>query len=261
MIGKSPRALIADDEPLLRSGLARQLGKIWPELQIVAEARNGREAVSAYQQWQPEICFLDVQMPGINGIEAARLIGSRAHLVFVTAFSDYAVQAFERGALDYLVKPVSNDRLSETVERLRDRLREPRPPIDNSALLDELEARLQLAKRRGPLRWLNASIGTTVQLIDCSRIDYLRADEKYTRVAWRQADGSSADALVRLPLKELIAQLDPEAFTQIHRSVAVNRHAIARIERHANESATVHLLQRTETLPVSRSFLAQFRQM
>ena len=256
-----PTALIADDEPLLRQSLVRLLAQAWPALRIVAEARNGREALAAFNQHRPEICFLDVQMPGINGIDAARQIGQQAHLVFVTAFSEYAVQAFERGALDYLVKPVELARLQETVARLQQRLADHSPVLDTSALLDQLEARLQLAKPSGPLRWLNASLGNSVQVIDCARIDYLRAEEKYTRVAWRAPDGSPADALVRTALKNLLSRLDPDCFSQIHRSVVVNRHAIARIERHDNETATVHLRDRAETLPVSRSFLPQFRQM
>ncbi|MBD8526422.1 LytR/AlgR family response regulator transcription factor [Pseudomarimonas arenosa] len=257
----SVRALIADDEPLLRGGLARMLAQAWPDLQIIAEARNGREAVAAFEQLRPEVCFLDVQMPGINGIEAARQIGQRAHLVFVTAFSEYAVQAFDRGALDYLVKPVELARLQDTVARLRDRLQHSTPILDRTALLDELEARLRPGYSRPYLRWLNASLGGTVQVIDCQRIDYLRSDEKYTRVVWRRADGGIEQSLVRMALKELLAQLDPDVFVQVHRSAAVNRHAIDRIERHDNETATVHLRASDETLPMSRSFIGQFRQM
>ncbi len=209
-----PTALIADDEPLLREAFARQLAQAWPELEIVAEARNGREAVKFFESKRPDICFLDVQMPGVSGVEAAQQIGRRAHLVFVTAYDHYAVQAFAQGVLDYLVKPVEPARLAETVARLKERLGAAQPATNTDALLRQLTE--QLAKLQGtagtePLRWIRAQVGKTLRLISTDDIAYLRADSKYTLIAWRGDDGTPAEALVRTPLKELATQLDRRA--------------------------------------------------
>ena len=259
-----PTALIADDEPLLREALTGQLAQIWPELEVVAQARNGREAVELFEARQPDVCFLDVHMPGLSGVEAAHKIGSRAHLVFVTAYDDYAVQAFAQGALDYLVKPVEPDRLTATVARLKDRLQAAQPSAISADLLEQLAAqlaRLQGATSPSPLRWIKAQVGSAVRLIAVEDIDYLRSDTKYTRVAWRGDGGEPAEALVRTPLKELVAQLDPALFAQVHRSVVVNLRAIDRVTRGDNETADVHLKGRDEVLPVSRSYLHLFREM
>lgn len=259
-----PTALIADDEPLLRDALRRQLAQVWPELEIVAEARNGRDAIRLFDQLQPDICFLDVQMPGLNGVEAARHIGRRAHLVFVTAYDQYAVQAFAHGALDYLVKPVETARLTDTVQRLQERLRAARPASNTEALLQQLGEQLtQLQPRSGvePLRWIKAQVGQTLRLIATDDIDFLRADSKYTLVAWRGDDGKPAEALVRTPLKELGARLEPTQFAQVHRSVIVNLRAISHVRRGDNETADIHLKGRDDVLPVSRNFLHLFRQM
>ena len=176
-------ALVADDEPLLRDALRRQLATVWPELEIVAEARNGREAVRLFDQRQPDICFLDVHMPGLSGVDAANHIGRRAHLVFVTAYDHYAVQAFAQGALDYLLKPVEQARLAETVSRLKERLHSSRPAINTEQLLQQLSAQLSTLQRGGkrePLRWIRAQAGKTVRLIAIDDVDYLRSDAKYT---------------------------------------------------------------------------------
>ncbi|HYC58448.1 MAG TPA: LytTR family DNA-binding domain-containing protein [Thermoanaerobaculia bacterium] len=257
-------ALIADDEPLLRDALRRQLAIVWPELEIVAEARNGREAVRLFDERHPDICFLDVHMPGLSGVDAANHIGRRAHLVFVTAYDHYAVQAFAQGALDYLLKPVEQVRLAETVSRLKERLQSSRPAINTEQLLQQLSA--QLAKLQGgggkaePLRWIRAQAGKTVRLIAIDDVDYLRSDAKYTLVAWHDG-GKPAQAVVRTPLKELFEQLDPEQFAQVHRSVVVNLHAISHVRRHDNETAEIHLRGRDEVLPVSRNYVHLFRQM
>lgn len=256
-----PTALIAEDEPLLRDALARQLAQAWPELEIVALARNGREAIRLFDARTPDVCFLDVHMPGISGIEAARHIGRRAHLVFVTAYDQYAVQAFAQGVLDYLVKPVEMERLAETVARLRERLRAAQPAIDTEALLQQLAAQLQRGAAPAPLRWIRAQVGQTLRLIAIDDIDYLRSDTKYTLVAWRGDDGQPGEALVRTPLKELLAQLDPAQFAQVHRSVVVNLRAVSHVTRGDNETADVHLRGRKDVLPVSRSYLHLFRQM
>ncbi|NKF20981.1 LytR/AlgR family response regulator transcription factor [Solimonas marina] len=260
-MNRAPTALIADDEPLLREALARQLGEAWPALQIVAQARNGREAVEQHAVLRPDICFLDVHMPGLSGIEAAQRIGSVAHLVFVTAFDQYAVQAFEHGVLDYLVKPVEMPRLAATVARLQARLRSAEPAANTDALLQQLAAQLQRSTAPTFLRWLRVQVGAHVRLIEVDEIDYLRADAKYTMVAWRGDGGRPSEALVRTPLKELLAQLDPERFAQVHRAVVVNLRAIQHVARGDNETAVIHLKARDETLPVSRSYTHRFRQM
>jgi|SRR5262245_8806637 len=259
-----PTALIADDEPLLREALARQLAQAWPELEVVAQARNGREAIKLFEARHPDICFLDVHMPGLSGVEAAHQIGRRAHLVFVTAFDHYAVQAFTQGVLDYLVKPVEQERLAETVARLKERMATAQPALNSEMLLRQLAEqldKLQSSEAAAPLRWIRAQVGTTVRLIAVEDIDYLRSDTKYTRVAWRGDGGEPDEALVRTALKDLLAQLDPAQFAQVHRSVVVNLRAISHVTRGDNETADVHLKGRVEVLPVSRSFLHLFRQM
>lgn len=260
-MGRRPTALIADDEPLLRNALTRKLAQTWPELEIVAQARNGREAVEQFEAQQADICFLDVHMPGMSGIEAARHIGRRAHLVFVTAFDRYAVTAFEQGALDYLVKPVEPARLAATVARLQERLRHSAGLPDTEVLIDLLAARLGKGTTPAPLQWLRASVGQTVRMIPVEEIDFLRSDEKYTRIAWRDDEGVPVAALIRTPLKELLAQLDAARFVQVHRAVVVNLGAISHVTRDSNETANVHLKGRDDVLPVSRKHLHQFRQM
>lgn len=256
-----PTALIADDEPLLRSALARLLTAAWPELTIVGQARNGREALELFQQHKPTVCFLDIHMPGLSGIDVARQIGRQAQLVFVTAYSEYAVEAFTQGAQDYLVKPVAPERLTETVTRLKERLGARQETPDIHQLLDKLEARLQQKAAPEPLRWIKASIGQTLRMIAVDDIDFLRSDEKYTLVGWRDHDGKAAAALIRTPLKELLPQLDARNFVQIHRSVVVNLERISHVVRGDNETATVFLKGRSDNLPVSRSYLHHFKQM
>jgi DNA-binding LytR/AlgR family response regulator len=257
-----PTALIADDEPLLREELARQLAVAWPELEVVAFARNGREAVRQFDALTPDVCFLDVHMPGMTGIDAARQIGRRAHLVFVTAFDQYAVQAFAHGVLDYLVKPVEAARLAETIARLKERLAAAQPASNTEAVLQQLSA--QLTKLSGGpehLRWIRAQVGQAVRLIPVESIDYLRSDAKYTLVAFRGDGGETGEALVRIALKDLASQLDPAHFAQVHRSIVVNLRAVSHVARGENETAEIHLKGRKEVLPVSRSYLHLFRQM
>ena len=249
-------ALIADDEPLLRERLAHHLALLWPELRIVAQARNGREAVELFDEHAPDIAFLDVHMPGLNGIEAARAIDRRAQVVFVTAYEQYAVQAFEHGALDYLVKPFDEARLADPVQRLKNRAAAPAadaltPVLDR--LAQELRSRMPA---RSFLQWIKASVGNSVRLIPVEQVAYLRSDEKYTLVAW---DGG--EALIRKTIRELADELDPDRFVQVHRSVIVNLTQVAQVIRGLNETADVHLRGRSEVLPVSRSYLHLFRQM
>lgn len=255
----NPTALIADDEPLLREILEARLAAAWPELQIVAQARNGRQAVELFEQHQPNICFLDVHMPGLSGVEVARHVGKRAHLVFVTAFDQYALEAFEHGALDYLVKPVTAPRLAETVERLKSRLQQAQPAVHTELLLSQLAARLQLDQPK-PLAWVRATVGSSLRMIPVDDIDFLKSDTKYTLVAYRD-EGQPAAALIRTPLKDLLAQLDPAHFAQVHRSVVINLRSIRRVTRGENETADIELKGRPERLPVSRSYLHLFKEM
>ena len=255
------RALIADDEPLLREHLATHLARQWPELQIVGEARNGREAVELFDQLRPDVVFLDVHMPGISGVDAARTIGPLAQIVFVTAFEQYAVQAFEQGAIDYVVKPLDEVRLAATVQRLKERLADRAARRGDDAQLDGALEQLarRLSRHAAPLprlQWIRASVGSTVKLIPVDQVVYLRSDEKYTLVVWE-----GGEALIRKPIRELIDELEPEQFIQVHRSVIVNLRQVAQVTRGANETAEVHLRGRPETLPVSRSYLHLFRQM
>lgn len=248
----------------MREALARQLARAWPELEVVAQARNGREAVAQFEALRPDVCFLDVHMPGMSGVDAAHQIGRRAHLVFVTAYDHYAVEAFAQGALDYLVKPVEPARLAETVARLQERLGAAEPARNTEALLRQLAeemARIQGRAAPEPLRWIRAQVGDVLRLIPVEEVEYLQSDTKYTRVAWRGDGGSLGEALVRVPLKQLAAQLDPAQFAQVHRSVVVNLSAISHVVRGDNESAEIHLKGRKEVLPVSRSYLHRFRQM
>ncbi len=258
---KPVTALIADDEPLLRESLTRLLAQTWPELDVIAQARNGRAAVESFEAQRPDICFLDVHMPGLSGIEAARFIGRRAHVVFVTAYDQYAVQAFDQGALDYLVKPVELPRLMDTVARLKERLRAAPDPVDRSDLLDQLAARVLRNPAPASLRWLRVSVGQALRLVSADEIDFLRSEDKYTLVAWHDQAGQLAEGLVRTPLKELISQLDAEQFVQVHRAVVVNLHAIKQVLRGQNETANIHLKYRSDVLPVSRTFIHQFRMM
>ncbi|WMJ68264.1 LytTR family DNA-binding domain-containing protein [Stenotrophomonas sp. 24(2023)] len=253
-------ALIADDEPLLRQALAAQLAQAWPQLQVVAQARNGRDALQAFETLSPQVCFLDIHMPGLSGIDVAARIARRALVVFVTAYDAYAVQAFAHGALDYLVKPVEPQRLADTVQRLQQRLLAPPPLQDLQAQLQQLAARLSLPAPT-PLRWLHAQVGSVLKVIPCTAIDFLRADSKYTRVGWRDDEGRACDAVVTTPLKDLLQQLDPDSFVQVHRSAVVNRHAVRQLLRGDNETAQLHLRGRDEVLPVSRRYLGAFRAM
>lgn len=258
----APTALVADDEPLLRERLVAHLADAWPELVVVAQARNGREAVERFDELAPAVVFLDVHMPGMNGIDAARAIGRRAELVFVTAHEQYAVQAFERGAVDYLVKPFDAARLADTVERVKQRLASRLATAAGGAAdVDTVLERLarEIRERSAPVRWLQwirASVGASVRLIPIEEVAYLRADTKYTLVAW-----SDGEALIRRPIRELADELDPDSFVQVHRSTIVNLRHVTKVVRGDNETADLHLRGRTETLPVSRSFLHLFKQM
>ncbi len=253
-------ALIADDEPLLRERLRTHLSQLWPELQVVALARNGREAVELFEQLQPQVAFLDVHMPGMNGIEAARCIGGRAELVFVTAFENYAVEAFRQGAIDYIVKPLDAQRLADTVQRLRARLAHSGPALrpDLDAVLSRMLAQLRETGAAAPhwLRWIKASVGSVVQVIPVQQVIYLKSASKYTLVVW---DGG--EALIRRTIREMADELDPECFVQIHRSTIVNLNQVGRFSHGSGDGGEVHLKGRGERLAVSRNFAHLFHHM
>jgi len=252
------RAVIADDEPLMREQLRSRLGELWPELEIVAEAKNGVEAVEQVEEHRPEVVFLDIRMPAKTGIEAAREIanlnGRLPEIVFVTAYDQYAIDAFQQGVIDYVLKPAERERLAVTVERLRKRLVEPSA---SSETLQQALARLA-EKLEGPsrLKWIQASVGNQIQMIPIEEVLFFVSDEKYTRVQTAQQE-----ALIRKPIKELIAELDPQQFWQIHRSTLINAHAIAGVIRDERGRQLVAIKGRPEKLEVSRSFSHLFKGM
>jgi DNA-binding LytR/AlgR family response regulator len=250
-------AIIADDERLMREQLRTRLAEVWPELQILAEARNGEEAVAAVNEHRPDLAFLDIRMPGMTGIEAARVIGDACHVVFITAYNEYAVDAFEHGAVDYVLKPAERERLEVTVARLKKRL--GTRPSDLGELLAQLSARLEGvggAPQRTPLQWIQASVGQQLRMIPVGDVLFFTSDEKYTRV---QTDGF--EALIRKPIKELVEELDPEQFWQIHRSTIVNAKAIAGITRDFRGRQLVLVKGSSEKLEVSRNYTHLFKQM
>jgi DNA-binding LytR/AlgR family response regulator len=249
---KAPTALIAEDEPLLRSELKESLATLWPELVISAEAGDGPAAVQAMATCTPDILFLDIEMPGMSGLEVARKASGRCHVVFVTAYDKYAIEAFEQGAIDYVMKPISPLRLESTVERLKARLHEP--PADLHGILQAITT--TLGKRKEYLRWITASHTDGLRLITVDSICYFRADNKYTSVVT-----ADSESLIRRPLKILIEEVDPQTFWQIHRSVVVNVNMIAGVVRDARGHLQVRLKTRKETLPVGESYARLFKQM
>jgi DNA-binding LytR/AlgR family response regulator len=250
---KTPTAVIADDEPLLRAQLRSRLAKLWPELAIVHEMENGRDIDAVVGEHGPDLFFLDIHMPGVNGLEAARAIGKRAHIVFVTAFDQYAVEAFEQGAIDYVLKPFNEERLALTVERLRQRLGGEPPVLEQ--LLENLTSRLG-PRNSEHLRWIKASVGQNVRLIPVEEVLFFQSDEKYTRVVT-----GDSETLIRKPIKELLDELDPGKFWQIHRATIVNVDFIASVRRGLKDQAELSLRDHREVLTVSRAFTHLFMQM
>lgn len=247
------RAVIADDEPLLRAQLRTRLSRLWPELDVVHEMADGRDVEGVIAAHAPRLFFLDIHMPGVNGLDAARAIGSRAHVVFVTAFDEYAVQAFERGAIDYVLKPFDEERLALTVTRLKERL--GTRPHGLEELVESLASRLA-PQAAAHLRWIKASVGPNVRLIPVEEVLFFQSDEKYTRVV--TAEG---ECLIRKPIRELLAELDPAKFWQVHRATIVNVDHIASVRRGLKDQAEIALRGHPETLVVSRAFTHLFRQM
>jgi DNA-binding LytR/AlgR family response regulator len=245
-----PTALIAEDEPMLLAQLKARLSEAWPELAVIAEAANGAEALAMYEVHRPDIVFLDIRMPVKTGIEVAHALEGRCHAVFVTAYDEYAVTAFEEGAVDYVLKPVSPERIAKVVARLKSRLASA--PLDLSAVLAKLAAR----EGDGHLKWIRASLGATMTLIATEDVLYFQAEDKYTKVVT-----AAGHAHIKKPIKELFEELDPEAFWQIHRATIVNLRAIAKIERDWRDQPVILLRDRSEKLIVSRTFAHRFKTM
>ena len=252
----APTAVIADDERLMREQIGGRLKEAWPELLIVGEAGNGREAVAMVHSLEPDMVFLDIKMPEMDGIKAAQALAGQVHVVFVTAYDHYAISAFDHGAIDYLIKPVEPERVALTCRRLRERLQQKPDPMND--LLEQLSQRLGSGelKPREYMRWVQASVGANIRMIPTSDILFFRAEDKYTRV---QTEGF--EALIRKPIKELIDALDPNEFWQIHRSTVVRVDAVAQVSRNLRGNQVVHLKGSQERLEVSRSFNHLFKQM
>jgi DNA-binding LytR/AlgR family response regulator len=252
----APTAIVVDDERLMREQLAGRLKQAWPQLVIVGEASNGREGVALAQSLQPDIVFLDISMPEMDGIAAARMLAGQAHIVFVTAFDQHAITAFEQGAVDYLLKPVEAERVAIACARLRERLQRKPDPMED--LLEQLSRRMAggTIRPREYLRWVQASVGTTIRMIPTSDVLFFRAEDKYTRV-----QTARFDALIRKPIKELVEELDPAEFWQIHRAIVVRVDAIAQVSRNLRGNQVVQVKGSDEKLEVSRSFNHLFKQM
>lgn len=257
----SPRALIAEDEPLLAAQLKSMLTEAWPELEVTHVATSGGEALEKLLELKPEVAFLDIRMPGLSGLEVAEELADRIApdarppaLVFVTAYDEFALKAFDLAAADYLLKPVSAERLAQSVARLKRALTQP---ANLETLLGPLRAALAQAPRAEPLRHIQAGVGNAVKLIPLEEVCYFRASDKYTEVATR--DG--AQALIRTPLRELLVRLPAERFVQVHRATIVNLDQVAEALRDDAGRVSLRLRHRKETLPVSRVYAERFRQM
>lgn len=248
---RSPAALLVEDESVLRRELRESLAQLWPELELIGEAGTGIEAVRLLERRIPDVLFLDIQMPGMSGLDVARHVQGRCHVVFVTAYDAYAVAAFEAGAVDYVLKPVQAARLATAIERVKQRL------ATAPARLDELLQTLsQGLAGRSYLRWINATTGQNMRVITTDEVAYFQADTKYTRVVT-----SDGEALVRMSLRQLQEQLDPSTFWQVHRSTIVNANAIASVARDFRGHVYLLLKQRPERLAVSEPYHHLFRQM
>jgi DNA-binding LytR/AlgR family response regulator len=242
--------MLVDDEPELRAYLRAALARLWPELQLL-EAPDGPTALELFETHHPDAAFLDVQMPGMSGLEVARRLSGRCHLVFVTAFEQYALQAFEHAAVDYLVKPVEDERLSETVERLRARLASA--PPDLSAVLAAL-ARQPAAREF--LEWLQVQDRKDLVMVAVDDVDVFQSSEKYTLVL-----AGAQEWIIRTTLQELEEQLDPARFWRVHRNSIVRVGAVARVSRNASGQLVVHLKRGERSVPVSRAYAHRFKQM
>ena len=245
-----PTALIVEDEPALYHELRELLETLWPELAIIGHAADGVDALGQIARHRPDVVFLDIQIPDPNGLEVARTLRDCCHIVFVTAYDAYAIEAFDNGAVDYILKPIDPPRIALTVQRLKRRM--AGSPADLSTLVDQLQAKAG----KSFMRWITASVGASIRLITIDEVIFFQSDQKYTRVVL-----ADSEVLIKKTLKELVAELDPEQFWQTHRSTVVNALEIASIEPNMSGQLTVKLKARREQLPVAESFVRRFRQM
>jgi len=253
------KAVIADDEKELRTYLKRMLVEIWPELEICGEAVNGKEALKLIDAFSPHVAFLDIKMPGLSGLDVAKKIAGVCRIVFITAFDQYAVEAFEREAVDYLVKPVTEERMLQTVNRLKKQLQSSlEPPADLTEMMTQVLANLHHQANEGHryLRWIKTQHKENIRLISVEEVDYFQADNKYTLVV--TADG---EALIKKSIKELNQELDPQKFWQIHRGTIVNVSRIENVTRSLTGRGILKLKNRSNILTVSRQYLHRFKQM
>src|SRR6201993_4698966 len=272
------RGVIADDERLMRDQLKARLAEVWPELQIVGEAKNGLEAVDLVATHHPDVVFLDIRMPGLSGVDAARRIAqlpapdgangdpegedwTLPEIVFITAYDQYAIEAFEQGVADYVLKPAERERLSVTVSRIKQRLAlrgtDDEPPAPHlQQLLHKLSAKLNPGGTPPALKWIQATVGQAIQMIPIEDVLFFISDEKYTRV-----QTATIEALIRKPIKELVDEVDPDLFWQIHRSTLVNRRCIAGVTRALRGRQIVGIKGSNEKLEVSRSYTHLFKGM
>jgi DNA-binding LytR/AlgR family response regulator len=254
---KKIKALIADDEEQLRKYLKARLSEVWPDLVICGEARNGREAMEIIEKQRPEIVFLDIRMPGLTGVEVARKIAGSCRVVFVTAYDEYAVEAFEKGAVDYLLKPVTRERLEKTAKRLQEQMGSSSQTSSEAAeIMERLLA--GLAERKAPsyLRWVRVQHKDGVRLLPVEEVCYFQASDKYTLVKTK-----GGDSLIRKTIKELVDELDPNQFWQVHRGTIVNASCVAQVGRSLTGRGVVRLKDRPETLTVSHRYMHVFKQM
>jgi len=249
-----PTAIIAEDETPQRQELRALLAELWPELNVVAECEDGLSALEALEQHSPQLAFLDIRMPGVSGLEVARTAGAQCHVIFVTAYDEYALRAFDEGAVDYLLKPVARERLSLAIQRARARL-EGGAHVDMTALIDMVQARLASGGKPG-IKWLTVSVGNSVKMYSIDEVLFFQAQDKYTRVVTAASEGH-----IRTPLKELAAALDSETFWQVHRSVIVRVGAIRAVEKEDDGKLRLSVRGHAEQLPVSSAFQHRFRGM
>jgi DNA-binding LytR/AlgR family response regulator len=250
---KAPTAIIAEDEAPQRADIVRLLGELWPDLDILQVCVNGAEAIEAMGRHKPDIAFLDIRMPGGDGFDVARAAGPGTHVVFITAYDTFAVQAFEDGAADYLLKPVKRDRLQAAIERVKGRLSSGAPAYLDD-LLGQLEARLGSGRDR--IRWITANAGGAIRMLAVDDVLFFQSQDKYTRVVT-----ASEETHIRMPLKELLPQLDADEFWQVHRGTVVRVSAIRTVKRDEDGKMRLHLNGKVETLPVSPAFAARFKGM
>ena len=248
-----PTALIAEDELPQRQELRTMLAELWPELEVVAECDDGLAALQALAEHRPQVAFLDIRMPGISGLEVARAAGDHCQVIFITAYEEYALRAFDEGAVDYLQKPVARDRLRRALERTRARLGSG-AQVDMAALIDLVQSRL--APGGKSIKWITASVGNTLKMFSIDEVLFFQAQDKYTRVATAESEGH-----IRTPLKELVTALDSETFWQVHRSVIVRVGAIRSVEKDEDGKLRLNVRGHAEILPVSSAFQYRFRGM